>query len=1010
MNYEQNKISRARTVYLEQALNQIQQVCDDYKARNLLSPFFFLVGAGISYPSAPLAKEIVDHCKAQARELGRSESISNGNNLPQEQYSKWFELAYPSRYQRQNYLKQLLHNKPISAANIKLAHLLAQKVVSNLVLTLNFDDFLSRALNIFSIDHIVADHPHTVEKINNENNDIKIVHIHGTYWFYDCCNLNGEIVQRAERSLSSNQTMSFFVDSILYRHSPLVIGYSGWENDVFMESLKRRLQSPLPCNLYWFCYETSNINDLPDWLVNHQDVIFVIPQEDQIQTVSKEDNLFELNKNDHTISIDTKSKSKVDELTCYLDAQTVFEKFIEKFNIESPEIIRDPINFFLNLLDLSGKGTNEEEENNYFKHAILRLKNASNSKEYNVNSKIAELQELLRKSKYSTALNYAFEIYNNEDIADSEKIDLMDMVLVAMEKLKKNEKGYEIIRWTTRILLDKTMGEEKIKSLNSYFAKAALNFGKSLIAQKMYQESIEKLDEVIECCNNCNESNFTKLFVDAFYLKAICYKELNNKNESIKILDETIQKYYHDQNKDISEKVLESMHLKGVILRENDQPVEAIKLFEQIKERYDVSKIDYFREYAAAALHSKGITYAAHLKLFEQANEAFAEIIRGYNEQKGLYGSAHLNYAQSLREAGNNEEAINLLNTFLNENQNNHDSEIQKFVIRAHLKKASIYESQKQYLDALNEYNYLTEKNDEEVIGRVTYINVVYRKGRNLFAIQRYDEALASFNSIIQEHETTSNSKILEIVASAMHLKGHVLVETIQFEEAIDMFKHIQNKFKHNPADFTNKVIIKSLIGEALAHQKNLNHSDAVKVLLGINLEEADKHELKLKIIEDLHGLAFNMYNNMNYESSASLFFYIFNQGFEAAGINVSYLIRKYLKNNNGYPDHEVLLRPALEKKDPFALVNNAMLYIRTNSWDSAYQCISLISEFEKVVQWWYDLAKKDDSEGELVLGMILKYKPDADPDGLTEHQRLALAMKGGIEIPQSILQTTSRM
>jgi hypothetical protein len=54
----------------------------------------------------------------------------------------------------------------ISRANFRLAHLLLESTVTNLVLTSNFDDFLTRALDLFGHRPIVCDHPKTLERID----------------------------------------------------------------------------------------------------------------------------------------------------------------------------------------------------------------------------------------------------------------------------------------------------------------------------------------------------------------------------------------------------------------------------------------------------------------------------------------------------------------------------------------------------------------------------------------------------------------------------------------------------------------------------------------------------------------------------------------------------------------------------------------------------------------------------------------------------------------------------
>src|SRR5262249_46814685 len=145
----------------------------------------------------------------------------------------------------------------------------------------NFDEMLTRALRLFGYDVVVCDHPKTTQRIDPRQVDVlQIVHVHGTHWFYDCCNLKGEIEGQARHDHSDNATMGHLVDRVLFDRAPLVVGSSGWEGDVLMTALKRRLMQPtLRYNMYWFCYRRTEPNALPSWLREHPSVRFVAPPE-----------------------------------------------------------------------------------------------------------------------------------------------------------------------------------------------------------------------------------------------------------------------------------------------------------------------------------------------------------------------------------------------------------------------------------------------------------------------------------------------------------------------------------------------------------------------------------------------------------------------------------------------------------------------------------------------------------------------------------------------------------
>src|SRR4051794_34581026 len=144
---------------LDTAISHIQQAC----APGGRSPFFFVVGAGISSPSVPLASEVESRCREIAKKWGRTEECTSERAV--DRYSHFFGTALPHPAQRQEFLRDLIDRKPITLPNFQLAHLLLTGCVSRLVVTPNFDDFLSRALALFGKPHISCDQPYSVDRI-----------------------------------------------------------------------------------------------------------------------------------------------------------------------------------------------------------------------------------------------------------------------------------------------------------------------------------------------------------------------------------------------------------------------------------------------------------------------------------------------------------------------------------------------------------------------------------------------------------------------------------------------------------------------------------------------------------------------------------------------------------------------------------------------------------------------------------------------------------------------------
>jgi tetratricopeptide (TPR) repeat protein len=375
------------------------------------SPFFFLVGAGIASPSIPLAAAITEDC-ADKYEADRQRfpalvpPSANPRIGGLEAYSYFFELAYPQAAHRAEYLAKLIKGKPISGATLRLGHLLASGVLTKLVITPNFDDHLQRALSLFGESYVVCDHPLTTARINPDRRDvIQIVHVHGTYWYYDCCNLKYELAAQAEVHGAQLSSMPMLLSQVLSKRSPIVVGYSGWEGDLIMGTLRRKLSERVPYNLYWFCYSSEAYAMLPAWLKAHQNVRFIVPSESEL--------------------IEQPESTGLEKV---ISAQRVFDTLIQTFDLREPALTADPLGFFSRRLraelgestalsmarqdglqpDLYDFGSVIERID---RAAVLEHKAVSGLEFY-----IEELRSAVRRSDYEAVVRTAREI--TTDLAD----------------------------------------------------------------------------------------------------------------------------------------------------------------------------------------------------------------------------------------------------------------------------------------------------------------------------------------------------------------------------------------------------------------------------------------------------------------------------------------------------------------------------------------------------------------------------------------------------------------
>lgn len=309
---------------LKRTLSEIRQTLKN----STESPFFFFIGAGISTPQIPTAADMITEFKQKSHNI----PIITPNN-PIDVYSAWFAEAFPQPELRRKYLEKKIEGIPISHANFRLAQLLSSDQPIKLVLTTNFDDMLSRALHLLGVSHFVYGNEEAINASNLIDSGIRIAHIHGVYRDYDLTNLKSE--------MGKHKAIKEKIKSILHQKSPLVIGYSGWEGDVFMTALKEYLNETRSSRyyLYWFCFSPYNPDKFPDWLKESDNVIFVVP--------SKGSNM---------------------------SAIRVFSHFAESLQLDLPELSRDPIGFFMKLLrkSLPSKPADEEDVDlyNFFKRLI----------------------------------------------------------------------------------------------------------------------------------------------------------------------------------------------------------------------------------------------------------------------------------------------------------------------------------------------------------------------------------------------------------------------------------------------------------------------------------------------------------------------------------------------------------------------------------------------------------------------------------------------------------------
>jgi len=732
-------VREPRFIELDDAVSRIKQACESRPKDS--SPFFFLVGAGISHPSVPLAKDIINHCKKVAEDRRRSVDVPGVTGV--DQYSNWFQTAYSEPYQRQEYLQQLIENKSITHANFRLAHLLLDNTISNIVVATNFDDFLSKALALFGKSHIVCDHPQTVGRINHAQPMLQIVHLHGSYSFYDCCNLRGELEDRAQQSQHTTLTMASLLVNILWDRSPLVIGYSGWEGDVFMEAFRRRLAQPLKSNAYWFCYRRSEIDLLPEWLKSHANISFVIQRKTSVAKPNIGAAVEQTQAHQGSVEgIEVTGLSKKDAEPV-LAADTVLSRLIQAFNLAAPTLTKDPLGFFAAHLDNSlpkDPASDSDSSDIYaIKRVIERVRKAKEREDEEsaktritpAESHLERVRDALRRADYREVIQEGARI-DLAGLSLEQLSELVDAFWAAAEGLSDNSEdelaAYQLVVATLR-QVERTQGFE-LPASRIRLAGALYHCTLILNRRNRYQEALPICDEVVQHYGSDVDVDMQELVAKSLISKSFAVAMLKRNEDVITICDEVIRRLGEISSPAVNEQVAKALTNKSFALIELKRHEDAIAIYDEVVSRFGEASTPGLEDLVTKALFNKGFL-VAELNRREDAIAIYDEVVRRIGEAsapvlKQRLAMALYNNGINLHMLNRHEDAVTL-----------YDKIVSRF----------------------------GEDSSPELIEQVARAQV--NKGFELRELERYEEAMAAYDNVISRFGHSGEPALKEQVGKA---------------------------------------------------------------------------------------------------------------------------------------------------------------------------------------------------------------------------------------------------
>lgn len=778
------------TLTLEEAVNEITWACRRAAKEGDRCPFFFVVGAGVSHPAIPLASEIEAHCKDEARKIGITREPPSQSQL--DLYSHWFAAAYPNPIERQSYIRCLVENVPLSPASLRLAHLLLKKAVSTMVVTPNFDNFVSKALTIFgNSDFRLCDHPETTDRIDPEAEEIQIVHVHGTYWFYDLANLKGEIQTRAEASRSTAFTMLSLLDHILTNRSPIVIGYSGWEGDVIMTALRRRLTRPLPYRLYWFCFRRDATVSLPSWLKEHPGVFFVLPTEQAAlvpETAQKDSGpiLEEIPPEKDTTALPPHFESeplpgKLKENV--LSAQRVFDHLVKSFELSAPPLVQSPLDFYAQQMERSlpqgAPGTYGSDPYSFHSviHRLRRAERLEKETQAEIDRCLETVRDAVRRSLYREAIQGAGEI-RLLDLTNPQAEELMQLLQFATDNLNEPLEvllhGLDLVISITDLLESRDGDRVPVRTLARTFLRKA-----SLIAASgNLADALPQYDELIKRFGDSSNLQVQTCVGWALTNKGKRLLELQRPQDSVQNFKEVRRRFGASSDPELLATVATSIFFEADALRKLDRHDHALQLYDDIVKRFGDSTDDYLLWYAAISLDSKA-DVLRDTERREEALQLYDEVVRRFGQSSDnnllwTVASSLQSKAETLAQLERPEEALAVYGEVVDRFHKSSDSWIKSAVAWSLISKGNLLARLTRVLEAGKSYDYVVEWFGESSDPRLRYkvASALIKKARIFSEAGQNEEAIAACDEALSRFADSSEPDIANHVKFATMLKA----------------------------------------------------------------------------------------------------------------------------------------------------------------------------------------------------------------------------------------------
>lgn len=593
--------------------------------------------------------------------------------------------------------------------------------------------------------------------------------------------------------------MAQLLDRILFDRSPLVIGYSGWEGDVVMAALKRRLMTPLRYNLYWFCFRRADLDALPPWLKEHGNVRFIAPPPaplvEKSGTVNTSPHAAEEPSRAMTASAGTTVDSRPKEPI--LPARLVFDLFIRGLSLEGPHLTKSPLEFFADQIqrNLAATDVPDEEDIYLIQQVIRQIKEGAelarkkaderSLKEKENTARLDRVTEAVRSADYATAIDTARTI-EPENLSKPQHTDLEKTLETVYINIADSEPHTGLNACETRISICGSARKSGDPDATWLLREAKALFGKGYCLGKLGRrpESIATYQQVVERLDHTSTLPLKQIAAWALFNIASSLEDEGDRDAALAAYEVIIRRFGDATDSFLKGKVATAFFNKALMLAAAGNRTAALDAHEEIIRRFGSDSTPDIRELVARSLFNKGLTLDTEGNR-DKTLDIHNEVIRRFEDAtevpiQSVVVWAYIHTGAILEEKNKHTEALAAYDKAITKFGGTTIPDLHEQVGWALLSKGMILEQEEKLGEAVAAYDEIIQRfgyaTNPAVSGPLSWAFI--NKAGILEIEGKWGEAIASYDGIIRRFSDTIDSEMQDKVSTARARRRRALSES----------------------------------------------------------------------------------------------------------------------------------------------------------------------------------------------------------------------------------------